>query len=338
MRIVYYGSKDWPILDQKLLPYLFIDTYHSWEQSIGNRSGFIIGEFCVLPFREYKNFLFNSIQFLHPPLDFSGQAMPPEQEKHFLDRLIEYIKKEKICASIIPPFLMDVFQTVPKNAVYTPLGNYFIDLENQSIEMIFSNFRKNYKLEIKKAESLDFTILNGVDQFPIFYKMYANNHESQGIAFDSFSYIEKLTQKLGDENCVCSVLYYQGIPQCGLIFAFTKHSGIYLYGGNAAKIASPGFMKLLQYKAIQFLKEKHVKKYIVGACRLGDLSGTKFEGIQAFKKRFGCELKEGFIWKMDFSKSVSIYRNLRVIGLKVIRKPFYSDIIDFERKRLKIES
>ena len=46
------------------------------------------------------------------------------------------------------------------------------------------------------------------------------------------------------------------------------------------------------------MKEKGVRKYILGGARLDNINDTKYEGIKKFKLGFGSDIKEGVIWKL----------------------------------------
>ena len=49
------------------------------------------------------------------------------------------------------------------------------------------------------------------------------------------------------------------------------------------------------------MKEKGVKYFSFVGCRINEDENSKFHGIQRFKERFGGELKQGYLFKLDFN-------------------------------------
>ena len=49
------------------------------------------------------------------------------------------------------------------------------------------------------------------------------------------------------------------------------------------------------------MKRIGVKKYDFMGARLNVEKGSKYESIQKFKQRFGCELKKGVHWEAQFN-------------------------------------
>ena len=54
--------------------------------------------------------------------------------------------------------------------------------------------------------------------------------------------------------------------------------------------------------AMKLMKERGVKYYDFVGARINPDEGSKYEGIQRFKSRFGGELKKGYLWKMPLNK------------------------------------
>jgi lipid II:glycine glycyltransferase (peptidoglycan interpeptide bridge formation enzyme) len=79
------------------------------------------------------------------------------------------------------------------------------------------------------------------------------------------------------------------------------------------------------------MKTKGVKEYDFVGARLSDITNTKLEGIQNFKKRFGSELVKGYLWKLDIDKTkCKTYDSLLKIKCKLKGTKFPKDIIDQE--------
>jgi lipid II:glycine glycyltransferase (peptidoglycan interpeptide bridge formation enzyme) len=116
---------------------------------------------------------------------------------------------------------------------------------------------------------------------------------------------------------------------------FTRFGAFYLYGASADKIEVTGAMNYLHWQSILQMKEKGVKRYDFAGARLSDVSGTRLEGIQQFKARFGSALDEGFLWKKDLSyMPCHLFDNLLSFKLKLKRQKVPKDIIDQEKMRI----
>ena len=78
------------------------------------------------------------------------------------------------------------------------------------------------------------------------------------------------------------------------------------------------------------MKKRGVKWYDFVGARINPIPGSKQEGIQRFKSRFGGELKIGYLWKYSISPlKVRLYQTY--IKLKNSRSHSYTkDIIDQE--------
>jgi lipid II:glycine glycyltransferase (peptidoglycan interpeptide bridge formation enzyme) len=72
----------------------------------------------------------------------------------------------------------------------------------------------------------------------------------------------------------------------------------------------PGANKLLQLEIMKWLKANGANRYVMGGNRLGDIAGTKYEGIQKFKLRFGAEIEKGTHFYTKVTWRYSLYSKL----------------------------
>ena len=143
-----------------------------------------------------------------------------------------------------------------------------------------------------------------------------------------------MAKQLGGNNVLCGVSYVRGKPQAGLFIPYTAYSGYYLHGAMAAKMDNPGAMDYLQWEAIRILKIKDVKQYDFVGARLSNVTGTKLEGIQNFKKKFGGELLQGHLWKMDIdAMQCKIFDGLLKVNRTLKGAVKHKDIIDEELEK-----
>ena len=78
------------------------------------------------------------------------------------------------------------------------------------------------------------------------------------------------------------------------------------------------------------MKKRGVKWYDFVGARINPSPGSKVEGIQRFKSRFGGELKEGFLWKKNYNKIKSSFYSIALYSYGKIKKINVKDIIDQE--------
>ena len=83
-------------------------------------------------------------------------------------------------------------------------------------------------------------------------------------------------------------------------------------------------------------KKMGVREYDFMGARLNVEKGSKLEGIQRFKSRFGGELKKGYLWKYEINpiKTKTIYFLQKVI-FKLKGQDYKGDAIDQELKNAK---
>ena len=69
-----------------------------------------------------------------------------------------------------------------------------------------------------------------------------------------------------------------------------------MYGGSVEKPYS-GSLNLLQFEAMKFLQSRGVREYDLVGARIKVEQGSKYEGIQRFKSRFGARLVQGYAFR-----------------------------------------
>jgi len=134
---------------------------------------------------------------------------------------------------------------------------------------------------------------------------------------------------------ICGVVYHHGTPQGALFVLHTRRRAFYLCGGTAESVFPPGANRLLHWEAIKYCHGMGVEEYDFVGARPRDVSGTKLEHIQRFKARFGAELRQGYLWKIDLHPwLVSMYDVVSSLKRRVLRRRAPNpDIIDQENFR-----
>ncbi|MGZ3866679.1 MAG: peptidoglycan bridge formation glycyltransferase FemA/FemB family protein [Bacteroidia bacterium] len=270
------------------------------------------------------------MQTLYPPLNKDGERLNESDEKEFLNRFVTFVKKKNIAQRITQPENQAIFKTVPDNSTYAEFGTYYLDLNKYTIEELFSNIHAKHRNVIRNAEKKDVIIKYGKEVLSDFYELYRETMERSNMYCQSFSYFTNLYDSLPD-NIICGVAYFNNVPQGGLFIPFTEFAAFYLFGASAAKVNVNGAINYLHWNTIKLLKEKNVKRYDFVGARLSDVSGTKLEGIQLFKQRFGAELDKGYLWKENINKFDCLVFDVFVYSKHKINKLIPpKDIIDEE--------
>ena len=83
------------------------------------------------------------------------------------------------------------------------------------------------------------------------------------------------------------------------------------------------------------MKERGVMKYDFVGARVNPEPGSKLEGIQRFKSRFGGEMKVGYMWRyVNRPIRYKLYSLLLNMYMKYVRHDnTFSDIIKEERSK-----
>jgi hypothetical protein len=317
-------------------PVFFTEAYHRFEQKNGYETGFLAADNNIwMPFRVYKKFIFRFIQIMYPPLS-AGQRLSAEEEKKFLNACVAYLKKQKHYHRIIQPFVWDVFYAFPDTAKACPFGQLYSSLNDKTEEEIFNLFSPKYRNAIRKVLINPDLVVCKTQEYELaaFYEVYKEVHEKQQVYFDSFTHFNNMQQLLGQKHFMLMNLYYNNTLEGGAVITYTKKEANYLYGGAKNPTIQNGSIKLLQFEIIKKLKALGVQKYVWGGCRLTDVAGTKQQGMQEFKLRFGCQIKKGFLWKIDLQQNYcKLYDVMIAAQHRIKGKKYKGDVIDYEKNR-----
>lgn len=322
-------------LKKEKYPIYFTLPYHQFEQALGYETGYFNSNNEIfMPFRVYKKWLFRFVQIMYPPLK-NGVIMSEAEEKLFLNECVSSLKSQNKYHRIIQPFIMDVFQTFPDESDHCEFGQLYLNIDGKSEEEIFSGFQARYRSQIRSAANDNLSLIkNGETEIENCYELYKNLHQRQSMYHDNKSYFTSLKECLQKEEVFFYTAYYNNIPQCSALITLKNNEAYYLFGGSVPKTAHQGIIKLMHWEIIKKIKSLGVKKYIWGGCRLSDVSGTKQQGMQEFKLRFGSEIKKGYLWKIDINKSYSnFYDFLIAFQHKMKGKQYKGDVIDYEKNR-----
>ena len=323
-------------LNKDEYPLYFSKKYLDFEKQNGNESVFFYAEDnTIIPCRIYTKFIFKFLKPYCPPYK-NGKRLSIEDENKFLNEWVKYLKKINQFHRIIQSYTMDVFSSYPDNSVHSPFGQIYFDLEKYTEEELFNNFASRYKRYVREIETAGDAISIKTDsaQLEVLFNLYESLHKSQNLYYDNYNYMSSMYKALSPDNCTVTSIYYDGEIEGSLLVTHNEKEAYFLFGGAVYPTKSNGSIKYLHWEVVRKLKQKNVKKAILGGYRLSDVKGTKLNGIQEFKIRFGAEVKKGFLWKMDLNPSMAkLYDNLIALQAKIKGNKIQVDVIDYEKDR-----
>lgn len=286
-------------------PLFFQKNYAAYEQTRGWQVKLFTNGKGYLPLKLKRNKFIMQGQYLYPPLN-NGERLDEQDEKAFLNTFVDFCRHNNVCDFIIPPVHYSLFSAVPAGSFYTDLGIIVVNLR-QTEEDLFRGFNPNYRNEIRKAQAAGVEIKFDNAFFETFYTLYKNTHARQGIYFDPKQELQNLIETLGTKSCIIAVAVKGEEVHGASLITFSGHEGYYYQSGAIENSPYPGANKLLQLEAMKFLKTKGITRYVMGGNRLGDIAGTKYEGIQKFKLRFGAQIEKGFSFYTRITWRYTIY-------------------------------
>jgi hypothetical protein len=323
------------IKEQPNYPYFYLKEYTSFVKKTESRNVIIFAdEFnTTIVCNIWINKFLKIIQPLYPPLAKNGERLSKQQEFEFLNKWIRFLIKNKITHRIVQPENFAIFKSVPENSKFAPFGTYYINLDKNTEQELFQKIHPKHRNVIRNAEKHNMILKYGIECIDDFYLLYQQTMKRSNMFCHDISYFNNFFTYL-NQSVICGVVYFESKPQGGIFIPYTKYGAFYLYGASAEKIEINGSINYLHWKTIKYLKKKGVKRYDFVGARLSDVSGTKLDGIQQFKKRFGAELEEGFLWKMDLNNNkCNIYDALLNVKTKLKGREIPLDIIDQENRK-----
>lgn len=320
----------------QLYPYFYFKEYVSFIRNVEKKDViFFEDKFGnTVACKMWINKFLKLIQLTYPPLNKDGENLDKSQEDNFLNEWILFIKSNGMAHRIVQPENFAIFKSTPKYSIYAPFGTYYINLEKYTEVELFANLHSKNRNVIKNAERKSVFLKYGKECINDFYDLYKETMKRSNMFYQDISFFMDFYSNL-NPYVICGVAYYEGIAQGALFIPYTKFGAFYLYGASKEKMETTGAVNYLHWDTMKFLKRIGVKRYDFVGARLSDVSKTKLEGIQKFKRRFGAELEKGYLWKMDLSKrECNFYDLLLNVKMKIGGKKAFLDIIDQENRKL----
>jgi len=254
---------------------------------------------AYIPIRYFKIKLFRFGQILHSPVQ-SNKELNEENQQTFYIELIEFLKSSDFCQRLIQPHPFGIMLAVPEGSSSCAFGTYINYLQQHTDEELLFTYDPKYRKAINHAAKGGAEVRFGWSEFLNFYKLYQQTTNRANIHCDSVDYFETLYRCLGDKQLDFGVVYDNGEPIGAILMLYSPYSALCTHAGSGGESKLYGAMKLLHYEMMKRMKARGVLYYDLVGVRIGS-TNESLEGVFRFKKGFGGELKQGFLWKLDIA-------------------------------------
>ena len=255
-----------------------------------------------------KSFLSVKVMYFHDDVEsLRNIEVSKEVKVSFLNDLIAFIKDKMKVDMIAQSPAYAVFSGPPQGSLYAPFGSYRIDLLN-TIDDLWSNIHTKHKNVIRKAQKGNVEIKSGIEYLSVAVDMVSRTLIRSKQAGININYMQELADKLGGQLIPYISVYNDNI-QGAAIYVYSKYRVYYIWGGSERK-PFLGSVNLLHWTAIQTFKNEGVKSYDFVGARITPKPGSKLEGIQRFKSRFGGYFYQGYLWYLQLRYLIEINKPL----------------------------
>lgn len=295
-------------------------------RSKADEFGWFVSDQFILPYIIEKKFIFRRLIFTYNVIEKDIKENSQNQ-KNFLNSVVE-ISKSLDIDFIYQPYAFAIFEEVPENCIYIPFGSYQVDL-TQSEDELLKNLHSKHRNVVRKAQKNGLVVLDGRQYMQECYDLINKTLSRQQQPFMNFESLEKMNNSLSDNISFYIIKNDEKIEGSAIIL-WNEVESYYLFAGSSEK-TSPGAMNLLVWEIMLDMKQKGVEKFDFVGARYNPKEGSKFEGIQRFKSRFGTTLKEGYLWKYPSKPyKYKLFRFITWVYYKLNNKVYEGDIIDQE--------
>jgi peptidoglycan pentaglycine glycine transferase (the first glycine) len=253
-----------------------------------------------------------------PVWDFQDR----ELTEQVFDSLIDFARKNKVFALKISPdmVLNEKTKWIPellKNKGFKEARDYQlhkctirINLRND-LEKIFSNFKKNTRWEIKKAEKDGVVVKKGESETNLksFYQLYAEAMGKDRLPYNYFKNLWEVFKK----NILILVAFYQGKPLSAVFVPFFNKKCWYLFGGSTKKYPTHNSSQALQWETMRQAKTHDADFYDLQGIPCGKPKSSHDKGVLQFKEGFGGKRAE-LIGEFDYAFFPILYQIFRKLN------------------------
>ena len=247
-----------------------------------------------------------------------------EDEKDFLNVAMMGLKNQGIQWAVVANTAR--FQTYPSSCYVVPCGNHIVDL-TLSKEELWAKVNSKHRNSIRRGEKVGIEIISGGIELVKDFAPLANmTYSRSGKSDAGESYYQSLMKNLENNAIIMLACKDKELHSAGM-FYYNNEMAYYLHGASIAR-PEPGATNFLLWKAMLHFKNLGVKSYSFVGYHYNPEPGSKLDGIQRFKERFGGELEKSYNFRCEFNKLA--YRVFCFVMQLKARRLFekYQDPID----------
>ena len=248
---------------------------------------------CIIAFYIDKRMIFKRLVFTTEVI-CNNKNISPSEENKFLNKVVNYIQKYKICDFIYKAQSNVVLKSCPQESECVKWGTYEVDLKC-SKEELFNSFNKKSRNVIRKAIKSGVLIESCNDVVEVYMNIKNTLLRQKSIHYPSMGYLNKLYDMR--EHAVFFIVKRDDIIQGSLVLLFDETRGYATYAGSIEKPFT-GSLDLLHFEAMKFLQNKNIALYDFVGTRVNIIKGSKQEGIDKFKRKFNPKLRTGYAFMM----------------------------------------
>jgi len=275
--------------------------------------GYFMSDNFVLPFfLETRNIFVRMVFTTGIIRKHDGLSL--DDEKNFLDSVVDYTRQHRLCDFIYKPQANAVFNVCPKDGQCIQWGTYVINLDKTE-EELFGSFNQKARNLIRKSIKLGTVVEMSYDISLVYEMIKRTLVREKSLHYPSYTYLKKLSQL--KENVVFLTAKLHNNIEGALVLLYDEKCGYALYAGRA-NYSTAGSIELLHFEAMKFLQTKNILIYDFVGTRINIKKGTKQERIDKFKKKFNPKLIQGYSFEVAINPiKYFFYSNLVQIYFKL---------------------
>lgn len=276
----------------------FSEAYARYRLSARKDYGFLFDSEFAVPVTLTKRAGFVYADLASEPYSFH-KDLSTDRERVFLTEAVSHLSDRLNVMWVRQTPVTALFRVAPEGAQQIPFGSYVIDLR-QDEEKLWSSFTSKYRQYGRQFKDAGGTVKEGgADLVNDFYALLVASMTRADAGIEPIEYYRAIATQL-PENSRLFVAYRDRTPEAGLQILFNHRMSYTLYGGISST-CHRGSNIMMYWDAIRRMKALGVEAFSFVGCRINVDKGSKYEGIQTFKERFGGELKKGVMFKVSVS-------------------------------------
>ena len=281
--------------DSNIKKYLPIMGQKGYISAKSSNYGWFKNKNYAIAFVIDKRAIFKRLIFMCEVVSLDGNDVSANEEKEFLESVIEYIKEKKLADFIYKAHSNVIFKSCPNGAECVPWGTFVVELDGTDDELL-KKFKSRERSKIRKAIREGVVVKESKDVELVYNIIKDTMQRQNSIHYPSLEYLESLINNI-PQNVKFFLPYYQNRVQGCTVIVFDKKRAYVPYAGSIAKPEHVGALHLMHYEAMRNMYKLGVSEYDFVGTRLYDFEGSKFSGINRFKKAFNPRIDRGYSFK-----------------------------------------